>query len=139
MLSTSLAALLICVRGSMKSEKDKFLPFKKEDVEGMLVDTYEFVDRSMTMLTTCLLKEGGYDHPKYEYLIELLCEGFSVNNKLKHLLEKLLEYSSVEEKNGTETVYVDSQTAFILETVVMAKILNASDLNKEVNFSMSVH
>ncbi len=123
----------------MKNEEEKFLPFKKEDIEGMLVDTGVFVERSMTMLTTCLLKEGGFDHPKYEYLIELLCEGFSVNNKLKHLLEKVLEYSWVQEKDGAETVYVDSQTAFILETVVMAKVLNASDLNKEVNLSMSIH
>jgi len=123
----------------MKNEEEKFLPFKKEDIEGMLIDTGDFVDRSLSMLITCLLKEGGFNHPKYEYLIELLCEGFSVNNKLKHLLEKLLEYSSVEEKGGTATVYVDSQTAFVLETIVMAKIMNASDLNKEVNLSMSIH
>tara|TARA_B100000131_G_scaffold284382_1_gene292929 strand:+ start:169 stop:540 length:372 start_codon:yes stop_codon:yes gene_type:complete len=123
----------------MDNESDKFLAFKKEDIEGMLVETGEYVDRVMTMLTTCLLKEGGFRHPKYEYLIELLCEGFSINNKLKHLLEKALEYSSSETKNGAETIYVDSQSAFVLETIVMAKLLNSGDLNKEVNLSMSIH
>ena len=123
----------------MDNKTDKFLAFKKEDVEGMLLETGEYVERAMTMLTTCLLKEGGFNHPKYEYLIEILCEGLSINNKLKHLLEKTLEYSSVEVKNGSETLYVDSQSAFILETIVMAKLLNSGDLNKEVNLSMSIH
>ncbi len=123
----------------MKDEKDSFVTFKKQDVEGMLVEAGEYVDRATTMLTTCLLKEGGFDHPKYEYLIELLCEGFSINNKLKHLLEKVIEYSPAETTDGAETIYIDSQSAFILETIVMAKILNTSDLNKEVNLSMSIH
>tara|TARA_R100000152_G_C6769347_1_gene195161 strand:+ start:366 stop:737 length:372 start_codon:yes stop_codon:yes gene_type:complete len=123
----------------MKGEENKYLTFKKKDIQDMLNDTGVFIDRALNMLTTCLLKEGGFNHPKYDFLIELLCESYSVNNKLKHFLEKTLEYSSIELEKGIETVYVDSQVAFVLETLVMSKIMNASDLQTEVNLSMSIH
>ena len=123
----------------MKGEEDKYLAFKKKDIQEMLSDTGVFIDRALNMLTTCLLKEGGFDHPKYDFLIELLCESYVVNNKLKHFLEKTLEYSSIELEKGVQTVYIDSQVAFVLETLVMSKIMNASDLQTEVNLSMSIH
>ena len=91
------------------------------------------------LLKTCLLRKGGFNHPKYEYLIEILCESFSINNKLRHLIEKALEFNSTEVVKRVEMIYIDSQTAFILETLVMSKILNVGDLNTEVNLSISVH
>ena len=120
-------------------KNEKYLVFKREDIEEMLADTGDFANRSRQMLVTCLLKKSELAHPKYEYLIELLCESFSVNNKLHHYLSKALEYSSTETKEGIESVYVDPKNALILETLVMSKIFNLDELIKEVNLSLSVH
>jgi len=121
------------------SKNEKYLIFRRDDVEEMMADTSEYVNRSRRMLTTCLLKENGFTHPKYAHLIELLCESFTVNNRLHHYLNKALEYSSTEMIDGTESVYVDPKNALILETLVMSKIFNMDELTKEVNVSLSLH
>ncbi len=112
-----------------QQNKELIITIEAAALEEMLDDSAHQVEFSKFCLKYYLNAENE-DINK----ITLLCENFSVNQKLHEFASKTLNDNPIDEE--TRMVILNDAGVFIMETLVLTKIALQADLKKFANISI---